>query len=81
MPRQSANTKRFKAVVRFLLGEAPLDGRWFGDEPPKTKTGRPPPYWWRTELRSATEKMLFDLCGARENAQPLARIGPPCGNR
>lgn len=66
--RQSKNTKRFKEVVRFLLGEVPLDGRWFGDDPPKTKTGRPKPYWWRSELRPVTEKLLFELWSARERA-------------
>lgn len=74
--RQSANTKRLKAVVRFLLGEAPLDGRWFGDEPPKTKAGRPRHYWWRSELRGATEKMLFELWSAKEQAAPFTGVRP-----
>ena len=32
-------------VCRFLLGEAPLEGEWFGDGP---AGGR---YWWRAVLR------------------------------
>lgn len=41
MPRKttSADVKRFKKVVRFLLGEAPLDGCWFGDPPPTKVAG------------------------------------------
>ena len=70
MPRQqqSKNTKRFKEVVRFLLGEGQLDGRWFGDDPPTTAKGRPKPYWWRSYLRGASEKMLFELWSAKERA-------------
>lgn len=74
--QQSANTKRLKAVVRFLLGEAELDGRWFGDEPPKTKTGRRQPYWWRSELRDVTEKMLVELWRAKEQAAPFTGVRP-----
>lgn len=65
----SEDTKRFKEVVRFLLGEAPLDGRWFGDDPPTTPKGRPMPYWWRSHLRSAAEKTLFELWSAKERAK------------
>ena len=40
-------------VFAFLLGEAPLDGRWFGDKSPVSRGGRPMPYWWRSHLRAA----------------------------
>ncbi len=33
-------------VIKFLLGEAPLDGHWFGSSHP---TGAP--FWWRHKLR------------------------------
>lgn len=70
MPRKqmSANTKRLKEVVLFLLGEKPLDGRWFGDDPPRTAKGRAKPYWWRSELRNTTERALFELWSAKERA-------------
>lgn len=76
MPRPSKNTKRFKNIVRFLLGEEQLDGRWIGDDPPLTKTGRRRTYWWRSELRDTTEKLLYELWLAKEQASehsPLRR--------
>lgn len=73
MPRQSKNTKRFKEVVRFLLGEGKLDGMWFGDKPPTTKAGRPRPYWWRSELRDATEKLLYEMWLAKERAANIKK--------
>ena len=36
-------------VVRFLMGEAPLEGRWF-DEPDPHVGGA---YWWRKHLTEA----------------------------
>lgn len=66
---QSKDLKRFKEVVRFLLGEAELDGRWFGDDPPTTAKGQPKPYWWRSHLRIASEKLLFELWSAKERAR------------
>lgn len=36
-----------RKMLRFLLGEGALDGRYFGDLKPSTR-GR---YWWRTFLR------------------------------
>jgi hypothetical protein len=37
-------------VVRFLMGEAPLEGRWF-DEPGDPHVGGA--YWWRKHLTEA----------------------------
>ena len=37
------------AVVQFLLGAAPIDGKWFGDLHPK----HPGRLWWRRLLRAA----------------------------
>ena len=66
---QSKNTKRFTEVVRYLLGEAPLDGHWFGDTPPHPTKGRLMPYWWRTHLRGASEKILFELWSAKKRTK------------
>lgn len=38
-----------RALVEFLLGRAPYDGVWFGDQHP-TKKGA---FWWRDELEAA----------------------------
>lgn len=38
-----------RAVLRFLMGEAPLEGVQFGEKHP-TKAGS---YWWRLNLRAA----------------------------
>lgn len=42
-------TDDLQAVLRFLMGEAPLEGVNFGDKHP-TKAGS---YWWRLNLRAA----------------------------
>jgi hypothetical protein len=34
-------------VIKFLLGEGELNGKWFGSGIPEGKA----PFWWRTELR------------------------------
>lgn len=34
-------------VMKFLLGEGPLDGVWFGDKHPTEKGA----FWWRKHLR------------------------------
>lgn len=36
-------------VAAFLLGEAPLDGLWYGEPDPKRRGE----FWWRTPLRAA----------------------------
>lgn len=38
-----------RGLVAFLNGEAPLDGCWFGEDPPPGE-GR---YWWRKPLNAA----------------------------
>lgn len=38
-------------VFSFLMGEGPLDGRGFGDDPPVIN-GRKHHYWWRKHLRA-----------------------------
>lgn len=46
-PRQKGRRKYVRLplpVLKFLLGIAPLDGVWFGEEHPKKK-GR---FWWRS---------------------------------
>lgn len=44
-------TITMKEVAAFLLGEAPLDGAWFGDTRP-SEHGQ---FWWRKHLRAALE--------------------------
>lgn len=38
-------------ILKFLLGEGPLDGVWFGDPHPKY----PGMFWWRALLRREME--------------------------
>ena len=40
-------TITMKEVAAFLLGEASLDGYWFGERHPIS------PFWWREHLRAA----------------------------
>ena len=35
------------AAILYLLGRGPLDGKWYGEGPPRGKG----PHWWRAELR------------------------------
>lgn len=42
------SNKKLREIGAYLLGEAPLDGSWFGETP----EGRDR-YWWRTPLRDA----------------------------
>ena len=42
-------TITMKEVAAFLLGEAPLDGFWFGERHPAGG------FWWREHLRAALE--------------------------
>lgn len=52
-PRPTA-AERNNAVFRFLLGEGPLDGVWYGDDPPKGQHR----FWWRKELRRRIARLL-----------------------
>lgn len=47
--------ERFTAeqVFAFLLGEAPMDGLWFDDEPLDMRGN----YWWRKHLRKSAMMM------------------------
>lgn len=51
-PTPPTTEGRLREIHTFLLGEGPLDGRWFGDEPPVVGRLRRP-FWWRTNLRAA----------------------------
>jgi len=57
-----------EGVVKFLLGERPLDGRWFGDDPPVTASGLKRRYWWRADLRRAHAAMAKRLEAAERDA-------------
>lgn len=53
-------------VFAFLLGEGPLDGRWFGDAPPVV--GKyPRPYWWRKNLRETLSASPSIKAGKEES--------------
>lgn len=41
-------TERQAEVIAFLLGEAPLDGQWYGDRPDNGNS-----LWWRKALRDS----------------------------
>jgi len=40
-------------VFKFLLGEGPLDGVWFGERP----EGERGDFWWRKHLRAEVERL------------------------
>ena len=48
-------------VIRFLLGEAPFDGHWYGEKPLAKAM-----YWWRTPLRQS----MHQFSPASESAPP-----------
>lgn len=41
-------------VFKFLLGEGPLDGAWFGERP----KGERGDFWWRKHLRAEVERLM-----------------------
>lgn len=45
--KPTMTTITMKEVAAFLLGEAPLDGFWFGERHPAGG------FWWREHLRAA----------------------------
>ena len=55
-------------VIKFLLGECELEGRWFNDFA-QPNQGM---YWWRTHLRAALE--------ALSNQQTTGRQSTPAAN-
>lgn len=60
LPMTADPVARLRDVIAFLLGEAPLDGRWYGDEPPRGEghiAGYGAPYWWRKPLREAASAL------------------------
>lgn len=67
--RRKQAEERLREIGAFLLGEGQLDGRWFGDDPPTTPSGRPRVYWWRVQLRSA----LADLIGQPEPLEAMSK--------
>lgn len=44
------STPDLQTVVKYLMGEGPLCGVWFGEDHPDKRFGR---FWWRRHLRSA----------------------------
>jgi hypothetical protein len=40
-------------VFKFLQGEGPLDGAWFGDKP----AGERGDFWWRKHLSAEVERL------------------------
>jgi hypothetical protein len=58
-------------VVRFLLGEGPLDGKWYGDRDPGQ-----PAYWWRNPLRLSMHPYADSATAA-----PAPKKNPSHGTR
>lgn len=72
LPMTADLVARLREVIAFLLGEAPLDGRWYGDEPPRGEghiAGYGAPYWWRKPLREAASALR-----SSGEAKPVAYI-------
>jgi len=70
--------RELEEVVAFLCGEGQLEGRWFGDAPPRVN-GRLHPYWWRKNLRAALADSRQSIL---EEAAKVAERGclvPPDG--
>ncbi|AVS68169.1 hypothetical protein C8245_23120 [Paracidovorax avenae] len=63
-----AATPDLQTVVKYLCGEGPLCGVWFGDGPPAGEKGS---FWWRHYLRAAL------AAPAAQEAEP--EMATPCG--
>lgn len=46
LPQPSPAVQQLETLLVFLYGAGPLEGRWFGDDPPRGE-GR---FWWRRHL-------------------------------
>lgn len=46
--RKGRKAPKMPEVIRFLLGEVPLNGLWYGDSP----VAGVPQFWWRKDLRA-----------------------------
>ena len=46
-------TDALRDVIAFLLGEAPLEGRWFGDDATFVDGQYRQRFWWRKRLQAA----------------------------
>jgi hypothetical protein len=59
-------TITMKEVAAFLLGEASLDGYWFGERHPIS------PFWWREHLRASQPAIAPDeLERLRKDAEQM----------
>jgi len=58
-------------VVRFLMGEAPLEGRWF-DEPGDPHVGGA--YWWRKHLTDALAQQPAAVDGSDAQAAEIEAL-------
>ena len=55
MNQRNEDNRTMKEVAAFLLGEASLDGYWFGERHPIS------PFWWREHLRAALSEIDMTL--------------------
>ncbi len=51
--------EKLNTLIDFFLGEQPIDGIWFGEDPPDRRK-----YWWRQDLREARQQ-LADIMNHR----------------
>lgn len=70
-PPQLPGKPDFPQVIRFLLGEDSLDGRWYGDEPGDQR----PSFWWRTHLRKTISDLQEENDRLREKIANLETKG------
>lgn len=63
------NPHELPDVIQFLLGQAPLDGVWYGEKAPPNCL----PFWWRNKLRAlftrtnaTAEKTVINDAGLAE---------------
>lgn len=55
-----------KEITAFLLGEAPLEGVWFGGKHP-TRRGE---FWWRSLLREAVAGAAHQVHSREAKSSP-----------
>lgn len=61
---------RARTVLRFLNGEGPIDGVWFGERPADAKGN----FWWRRHLKDIEAALAFNEAIAKAEGSP-----PPLG--
>jgi len=74
-PRRDAmTTDEAREFFKFLHGEVPWNGTWFGEYAP----GQRGAYWWRKHLKAALESLIAAPAAPVQQAEPVGYFQRDC---